>query len=618
MAAPLTLESLPFDVFYQIATLLDDRDYVHLSRTSRAIQALMASEPIAHKIVTNNLQYSKEGQFAMAHGGYSEAIKHRFAIHDALATGAPYSVSVLAHVAEYVYHRGFLCYRIEHEIRLLDVHHGADTERVLDLRDVLPRLAPRIGHCTTEDVEILHYSDGIVALQVSQTFRDEVTLLAIDMSHHAEKAKQDCLLLETSVPGTGYDPVFVRHTRSYLWYGGFTATDGSEGIWRFRGIDLATQEFIEFTLDLILPGDLGHSLCFEMYDEHLYAVSTQDLSEEEPFSSFYYWFCYAPRNKATKGRGRIWRREHNEGPINENWNKLSICIDEVTGQPVILECRREWPGGNSENHRTNYIHPLPLPEEALARSIESAPASAWAEHDLKEETDSYPYSMRPGKRIRRYYHAEHEAEEDPFERKEYIAAQTKYHSYHLAAGTFIDLVKECPSNPQAFNRRYRLHIRTVSRKRTCPIDEEGSEGPSGLLFRATQADANGMAIPGSEERFVSRGVHLWPAEDAPLELHRLLCPMRDVNWVRTDSDDRSLMYTITYPETPLDHRALVLISFDPKIRFSTLTSLPTGEVPVVSEPVVPVHAPRPRGGSVSLIREGEAFHKTIRRGYWLR
>lgn len=48
----LNLDSLPFDVFYQIATSLDDCDYVPLSRTNRAIHALMTSDLIAHKIVT--------------------------------------------------------------------------------------------------------------------------------------------------------------------------------------------------------------------------------------------------------------------------------------------------------------------------------------------------------------------------------------------------------------------------------------------------------------------------------------------------------------------------------------------------------------------------------------
>lgn len=50
-----SLDSLPFDVFYQIATLLDDRDCINLSRTSRALHEFMQSELIAHKTVEVSL-----------------------------------------------------------------------------------------------------------------------------------------------------------------------------------------------------------------------------------------------------------------------------------------------------------------------------------------------------------------------------------------------------------------------------------------------------------------------------------------------------------------------------------------------------------------------------------
>lgn len=49
--SPASLDGLPLDVFYLIATLLDDRDYIHLSRTNRALHELMKSDLIARKIV---------------------------------------------------------------------------------------------------------------------------------------------------------------------------------------------------------------------------------------------------------------------------------------------------------------------------------------------------------------------------------------------------------------------------------------------------------------------------------------------------------------------------------------------------------------------------------------
>jgi hypothetical protein len=58
---PSTLDSLPFDVFYQIATLLDDRDCIHLSRTNRAIHELMQSDLIARKTVEVRASYFWHG-----------------------------------------------------------------------------------------------------------------------------------------------------------------------------------------------------------------------------------------------------------------------------------------------------------------------------------------------------------------------------------------------------------------------------------------------------------------------------------------------------------------------------------------------------------------------------
>jgi hypothetical protein len=54
---PATLDALPFDVFYQIATLLDDRDCIHLSRTNRAIHDLMKCDLIARKTVEVGAAY---------------------------------------------------------------------------------------------------------------------------------------------------------------------------------------------------------------------------------------------------------------------------------------------------------------------------------------------------------------------------------------------------------------------------------------------------------------------------------------------------------------------------------------------------------------------------------
>lgn len=544
-----------------------------------------------------------------AQAGYRKAVGHRFDIHEAVATAAPYSVSVLAYGADFLYHQGCLCYRVGHEIRLLDVHGGGRQERVLNLHAVIPRLeSGPVGLDVAERVRLLHYSDGIVVFRVQGIGAHDDTLLAIDMDRRPDHTRRRRLLLQKSVPPDA--PIFVRHNRSYIWYGTFTAAHGSDGVWSVCGLDFATFEEIEFPLDRVVDGDLGQTLCFEMYQEHLYAVSTQIASgDDERFSSFYHWFCHAPRQKGRQWNGLLWRREHREGPINEMWTDLSIRTDETTGRPVILECRREWRDGKSENHRTNYIESLPTPEEALA----------WPDDDPNDLSGNrLSYDQRPEKRPRRNYHAEYEPTHDPTQRREFIAARTKHRSYHLAAATFVDLVNDPTPHADGVRSRDRLRLRTVSRKRKCAIDEDGIDGPRGSLYRPRQFDADGRPIEGSEERFISRGVHLWPAEDSPSELHHLLCPDARVSSVHAISDERSLIYSVSCPGLPRDHQALVLISFDPAIRFPTFTSLRTWKGPDVPGNMFPVEAEIPRLPSSSLVREAQPLYQAIGRGYWLR
>ncbi|CAI7594306.1 unnamed protein product [Penicillium pancosmium] len=625
---PPRLDNLPFDVFYQIATSLDDRDSIQLSRTNRIIHDSMQSELIARITVENFLQHSKEGSIALqAQAGYHKAVSHRFDINEAVATAAPYSVSVLAYGSEFLYQQGFLCYRAGQEIRLLDVHRVAQRERVLNLHEVLRHLeSGPMDRDTAESVKLIHYNDGIVVLRVINGDALEDGLLAIDMEHRPTRRGR--LLLQTVVPSNV--PVFVRNNSSYMWYGCFTSTAAnSDGIWSVSGVDFVTLDTIEFQLDRVFDGDLGQTLCFEMYKEHLYAVSTQVASnDDEHFSSFYHWFCYAPRQKDQNWNDRIWRREHLEGPINEMWTELSIRTDEITGHPVIIECRREWRHGKSENHRTTYIQLLPTPEEAAEAGLRHSP---WVNDNEDEDEDENvngndnledisdhdtlgeTFNQRPEMRRCRNYHAEYEHTLHQNSRREFIAARTKHRSYHLSAAAFIDLVNDPVPEADGLRSRDRIRLRTVSRKRKCPIDEG-----TGLLFKYTQFEADGRPVEGSEEQFSSRGVHLWPAEDSPSELTQLLCPDTRAGSVHAISDERSLLYSISSPGLTPDNRALILISFDPKIRFSNLPTLRSLEMPVTGDKfLADISVPRPSSSS-SLIHEATPFYQAICRGYWLR
>lgn len=554
----------------------------------------------------NSLTYSREGQSALAaQTGWRKAVGVRFDIHEAMATAEPYSVSVVAYASDFLYRQGFLCYRVGHEIRLLDVHGSGRQERTLNLNAVLPRLESGPADLGTADsVTLVYYSDGIIAFRVKCAAGQNDLLVVIDMARRTDQTRKRRLLLQTVIPADC--PLFVRHSRTYIWYGTFAAVPGSTGVWSIQGHDFDTSEKIKFRIDQVLDGDLGQTACFEMIQDHLYVVATQLPSNYDDTTSFYHWLCHAPREKDQKWEGLIWRREHREGPVNELWLDLAIRTDETTGRPVIVECRREWRGGRTENHRTIYIETLPTPDEA--------PAWGLANREWFGMTGyQYPFRQRPEKRLHRNYHDEFEATVDYTKRQEFIALRTKHHTYDLAASTFIDLVNDPTPQSDGLRSRDNLRLRTVSRKRKCPFDEEKGDGQPSKLLRPAQFDY-GQPVEGSEERFVTRGVHLWPAPDAPSELKEMLSPTSRAGPVRAISDERSLIYSVPCAGLPQDENTLVLISFDPTIRFPTFTSLCQG--PIESKDMC-VKKSR-RCAYPTLLRDVRPLYQGIGRGYWLR
>ncbi|CRL22419.1 Cyclin-like F-box [Penicillium camemberti] len=615
-----SLDTLPFDVFYQIATSLDDRDFVNLSRTSRTLYSLSQSEQIARKTVENFLPHSKEGQAALvAQSGFRKAVGHRLAIHEAVAMADPYSVVCVGYGAEFLYNQGHLCYRSDHWIRLLYVHGPAFRERVMDLREAIPRLLETgpVEPGVEDRVTLLSYCDDILVFRVADINATEDALLAVNMAWRETHQDKRRFLLYEEIPASA--PVFVRHCGSYIWYGTFTAADGSDGVWSITGMDLESGESIDFPLDRVVDGDLGQTLCFEIHNEHLYAVSTQVAADDdEVHSSFYHWFCHAPREDGRKWNGRLWRREHQEGPINEMWTDLSIRKDETTGRPVILECRREWRDGKSENHRTYYTQRLPTPEEALAPlSGGTFETPSWVSVDDDLEND-HPYDERPAKRLRRHYHAEYESGSTM--RQEFIAARTKHRSYHLGASTFVDIVNDPVGDN--LRSRDRIRLRTVSRKRKCPIDEEGIEGPRNRLFQPTQMDQYGFPVEGSEERFECRGVRMWPPDDAPPALQSLLCPGPRTGSVKSIADERSIVYSIDAPGLPPNQQALIVISFDPHFRIPITGPLPTATCPPEYQTPGELFPPKlkpppPLFPSNNLVQETLPFYLGVKRGYYM-
>lgn len=617
--------------------------------------------------------HTKEGQAAAsANHGYRTAVSRLVDIKEAVAVALPYSASVIGYGSTFLYHAGALCYVLDDDIRVLDVHAAARTEQVMSISSVVARVVPTLrgGQRGPIRLSLLSFCDDILAFLVELAGTAENWLVAIDLSQSKSasslSARKGRLRLRTRLSSTRR--LFVRHNRSYLYYGTHSGI-GYHGfpLWAVHCVDLTTG--IQLTddkpvqLEDVAGSEIGQTVCFGLHHDHLYAVSTQvDFEDDESvaWTSFYAWTCLAPGPNPARRQTprRTWRRHHREGPINDTWTDLSLQQDEASQRLLILECRREWRDGGSDNCRTYYMHELPSPEAIHAENHQESHHQP-SKFDFGDSPDD-----RPKKRLRRHYHPEYPQPASPSPAspgsssppRDFILARTKYHTYNLSASSFLDLVNDPHSHPRSPHDRLRL--RTVSRKRKTPIDSSGDEGPAGLLYPPDQHDAAGRPLEHSEERFVSRGTHLWPPENAPAELTRLLCPSPRAGRVLAVADERSLIYSVNHDRMPQGTQALILVNFDPAIRlglrclsssshsssssscplspsssssFSSMPSPPsssfsstpsTTPYPDKSDmaprpPTSVVRAITPNPGLPS-VREEPALYTQVGEGYWLR
>jgi hypothetical protein len=486
----------------------------------------------------------------------------------------------------------------------------------------------------------MNYSDWVIAFLVELDNGREAWLLAVDLQRESSYGKRGRLRLRAQLEST--QQLFVRHNRSYLYYGTHSAVGAQEhSQWEVNCADLNTGELNSenmVVLDKFAGMEIGQTVCFELYQDHLYAVSNEQTYqvEELQWTSYYSWICLDPKLRMPRTH-RIWRRQHREGPINNFWSDLSFKEDEASGQPMILECRKEWRDGGSENCRTYYIQPLPAPADVDKQQ----PTSEYYTAAIPDEPlaklldeNSKPVNERPRKRLRRHYHSEYDGGSEPKPRRDFDLTKTKFRTYILSASSYLDLVDDPLPGGRGVSRD-RLRLRIVSRKRKCPIDEEGIEGDPGLLFKP-DLEADGRLVENREERFTSRGVHLWPPDEAPQELNDLLCPSKRTGQVQAIADDRSIVYSVNKDNLEPGNQAIIFINFDPALRLPGLSQMdldnPTDK-PVKTEAAIGIERPgvRPERAAMHTtvagkqtsqnlpsVREERAMYLDIAHGFWFR
>lgn len=415
-------------------------------------------------------------------------------------------MAVLPGTSTFIYENGVLIYGLNHEIHIRDIHRDAASEKVIDTNAIWKKIKPS----TEPDglVLLYYYSDLLV-------FRAQIVgiwrLIILDLYQKRVK-------LLTDLPKT--ETLIVRHNGLHLFVMYFS--EHYDDHWVIRKFDLIQET--EIGQPIILEdfgGDTRRGVCFEIFGDKLHGVSsyatTMDLDGDR---SFYKWICIAPDSKLRRITAKkIFRRYHDlhEGALIDAIC-LSLQVDESTGTPMILECRHETRDLEERSCRTYYGENLPSSEEFK---------------DYKQELH-FPLLGPTRDELRAYrndklVHPEYLSQFCEGPRFSHI--NTPHSIYNLSAQTFIDLINDPMSNSKAAtpDKRYRLRF-------------------------------NSHKCTKSDKKHVS--TQLWPSDDNM----RLMNPFgtsRENQVIHARADERSIIYSLSNGK----RKAIVLISFDPKIRF---------------------------------------------------
>lgn len=508
-------------------------------------------------------------------------------------------------------------------MRVLDVHGASRTEGVM--------LSSLVGsqifdtECKDIEIELCHLQDGLLSIM----FHGEIIhmgwrswLLVVDVSQDETGRERKQLAVDLWTP----EDVVVRNDRRYLCAMSPTglSMNGRHREWVCKVWDLEIPAPRPAALQIpdLAVGEIGQGLVFEVFDGFLYAISTQAPYElEEPeWTSYYTCFRLPLKNPGSRTLEtlRIWRRHHKEGPINDLWTDLKLHKDEMTGELLIMEARKEWTGGSSVQKRTWYRQTLPprfpspggvdndgdeemvdvnsqstnVQQAVPANDPQSLASSSTSAQDppyllaTPPDDDDWDHDafatatsleQRPGHpRLPHNTHPEYpvDAPAPPIV-DSFILAKSKHRAYNPSAAAFLDLVVDDRQPSAQSNWVQQVRFRIGSRREASPLDQDG-------MFHGHHVSSyNGKPVPDSERRYVDQGIHIWPPADAPVVLQDLLngnvissdlsndgTGCRTLGDISAISDERSIVYLVKEKgAADADKGQLILVNFDEHIRF---------------------------------------------------
>lgn len=509
------------------------------------------------------MPFSLEAKEAARDGRYARALRRLVKRRRAIAQASPYAVAILGVADGFGLYGGNVCYVLENRpqrwLRILDLQETPDYEIVVDVPALVSEAVPGVDGGQDYTFRLLHHAHGITSCLYSAARPDAAHWLLVFNAR--ENTLLGTIRLDSAVR------LFVRNTIELLYFGTHSEL-GADGFrrWVLRCFDLRDGHLSPRRIHLskVAGFEMGATVCFELIDGYFYGVTNTTTFEPEEIDWTSYYHCFRflvddpdPDRIEVMRECDSWRRQHEEGPIDDRWTHLKLEKDEMTGQLRIIESRREWLGGTSNSRRTCYATDVVfLPVDAKAGASDSGPHSGYSLPNVPLagllESDDKPNYMPPPARLPENVHAGDEGTV-PF-----LCSKTYLRSYFYQCGTFLDLVDDPP--PMAPYTQ-RLRLRALTRV---------SNGAS--LVRGRQSWDMSYSGRGTGPEKEPNIISMWPpglqwqGADARLDiLQQTMNPDSLCGAVRVMNDDRSIVYETGGAGEP---KALIYISFDPAARLA--------------------------------------------------
>lgn len=511
---------------------------------------------------------------------YGQALRGIYDRRHAFSNAHPFSAQTLGQGNAFTFRQGVLCVLHKTTIRVTDLNSSSYTIE-FDV-SLIARSLP--GSSSAEPrFSLLYYCDGILSVYYERNERpNNGRILVINTLADTQEDKRliKAISLESSYK------LFVRHTKSFLYYGTYTGT-GSHGHheWEIRGVSLDSKRPLSpcaqpLQLEEFFGTDIGSTVAFEIHNGYFYALSNQTSFdvEELDWTSFYHCIRFPldqPNIEALDINRRVYRRQHAEGPIHDSWTDLTIQIDECTNKPVIVESRREWQKASSRQLRTFYISEIKFKARSSTPSTDGSPFIGANDVPMLPEDDPFielldstnrPNYAPPQPRFNWNFHPEFGV--GCATARSFILARTKFRAYNYSCSSFIDLVEDercCGNQSSDPCLRIRIGSRRIAPLGWTPGDQSWAS--------KSQAALVDPPVPDDDVLYRHSTIKMWPppAPNCPCSkrLHAILNPKVGQGLgnrsITAAVDERSLVYMIkpgrSYSADDNASGTIVLVNF---------------------------------------------------------